>query len=69
MKEIKIKADILVKLPDDCTDVDLTILELEVALNTNWQTAIRLSNMDYAKRMGVRFHFKEREKEKKKTQH
>jgi hypothetical protein len=56
IKEIKVKADIIVKFPDGCDDVDKALLELEVALNTYWQVIVQKE-----KRVGLRFHFNERE--------
>jgi len=59
MKEIKIKADIIVKLPTHCTEKEIKeeILKLEVALNDNYRLAIVNSCYPLNYYCGVRFHF------------
>jgi len=55
-KEVRVKADIIIKYPDGCDDIDLSLVELEVALNTHWQLIVQKE-----KRVGLRFHFNEME--------
>jgi len=60
MKEVKIKADIIIKFPTRCTEKEIEedILKLEVALNDNYRLAIINSCYPLKYYCGVRFHFK-----------
>ena len=64
MKRIKVQSEIIVNIQDGRTNIDETILGVEMALNGHYQNALqpagnttRPDHLENPDKIGLRFHF------------